>query len=126
MEIFIYSYSSNTFNQNLKSKLKKLVTNKRLRDLENFIANKRLIELNHANKRLTNTTENFKIMGNMASRSGTVPFSNEAGIRQEMAELHQKWALVTVTTGESNQNSLSKRLFHLRRWTSQRHSTRTD
>lgn len=50
MEIFIYSYSQNTFNQNLKSKLKKLVTNKRLRDLENFIANKRLIELNRKQK----------------------------------------------------------------------------
>ena len=66
-----------------------------------------------ANKRLTNTTENFKIMGNMASRSGTVAFSNEAGIRQEMAELHQKWARVTVTTGESNQNSLFQKIVPL-------------
>ena len=49
----------------------------------------------------------------MASRSETVAFSNEAGIRQEMADLHQKWAQVTVTTGESNQNSLFQKIVPL-------------
>lgn len=49
----------------------------------------------------------------MASRSETVAFSNEAGIRQEMADLHQKWSQVTVTTGESNQNSLFKKIVPL-------------
>jgi hypothetical protein len=52
-------------------------------------------------------------MGNMASRSAPIPFSNEAMIRVEMRRMLLKWDKVTATTGESNQNALFQKIVPL-------------